>query len=161
MRQSIRSSPFASPRGRPWPFTLSAFWLCACGFQNNQDCNDAYYADVVEIQFSPAVTNAGNYHVSLDSGPVTGSCDVDVGGTKLLPCSSAHMTIDGIDTNGQVSLSSLRVWFDYAPASMTLTIDREGQAWTSEAIVPTYAMDEPGAKGCGTRKHASVVVSVP
>lgn len=140
---------------------LALCFASGCSFGDADNCSDDPVTDFVEFDFSPVVTTEGDYRLTLNSGPVSGSCEVSVGGPSVKPCTSARMSVGGLGESGQVELSSLRVWFDYAPPTLELVIERSTAAAFVQSYEPEYVATERNGAGCGLQRQATIVVALP
>jgi hypothetical protein len=71
------------------------------------------------------------------------------------------MRIYALTDEGVVALSSLRVWFDYAPPTITLTIEQGEDILVSQQFEPDYVYESKEGNSCQSRLHASIPVELP
>jgi hypothetical protein len=79
-----------------------------------------------------------------------------VGSSHIEPCSSAHLSVVGQNDDGTVVLSKLYVWFDYAPFSFNIAVEKNGTPLLSKTLSPDFAEAPPDGDGCERRQQAVV-----
>lgn len=161
MASESNGSTLKSGKARLGVTALIATCLGACNTSEADPCASDTQTYAVAFLFAPAVTEAGDYRVSVESSQVSGTCDLVVGSTSLQPCTSARMTVSGVGTSGRVELESLRVWFDYAPLSVKLTLERDNIATLSRTFQPNYALGSGDDADCAASRRVEFDVPVP
>jgi hypothetical protein len=134
--------------------TLAGCWSKDC---IEMDCGPPN----VEIQFQPAITQAGHYLLSLDVDGVQSTCEIDFrpdgGWSGASKCWSLLL-------RGGVSrdLATEIVGYDLPEAAnVSISVFRDGQLWTEHSFEPRYRGVELFGEGCGECVVATEIVALP
>lgn len=126
------------------------------------ECDDtACGPPSVEMQFKPAITEAGHYRLDLEADGVRSACEIDFqpdgGRSGASACGSILL-------RGGVSRDLATEIVGYAlPQAMNVSIAivRDGQPWVMHSFEPRYRGVELRGKGCGECVVATEEIELP
>lgn len=118
-----------------------------------------YAPDTLNITFDPAPAAEGLWTFTL-SGDYSVTCNAPIPFSEsVAPLCDDDLTTVTYSEDG-LSIEGLLV-FGEAPDSVTLAVSMDDEEIVSDVITPDYEVDEPNGKGCGERRYADVVFSLP
>ena len=136
---------------RSWMLLLAA--TAAASGCVTQSCTLMYSPSSLQVEFDPGLSDVGEYRVELDGVGCTLAIPYD---EAAPPVCDDFAYIDWDDT----AVLGIRLE-EQVEDAMELRVLLDGTEVHAETIEPDYDEDEPNGEGCGVRRSAVVVVSVP
>jgi len=129
--------------------TLSCF-VTAC--DSPRKCTLMACSDTLSIDFEPAFSEPGGYEVevSWEGGTITCFAAIPFEpGSESCESSDAEKRVDGGLVIGRATGGPIRgVWVSRAPASLEVSVRREGVVVASSRLEPSYDRHHPNGEAC-------------